>query len=208
MSNLLTEPLPDSVRIGSHSVPVNTNFRLMIRLELLLTEDIGEMSEDEFAYRLMTLIDEFLPDCQFSFTWEELTAGLMDYYACGNRRTAPTAEDNEDEQSQPERVYSFRHDATYIYAAFMQAYHIDLTAANLHWWQFRALLSALPQDCLFARVIDYRTAEITPDMSDGQKEFYRKMKQRYALPLPQSEQEKNDAITEALMNGGDLTGVL
>ena len=70
-----------------------------------------------------------------------------------------------------------------------------------------SLLSALPQDCLFSRIIDYRGTDLA-DVPDGQKDFYRKMKRRYALPLPRSEQEKNDAITAALMNGGDLTGVL
>lgn len=34
------------------------------------------------------------------------------------------------------------------------------------------------------------------------------MKRIHALPLPKDEQEKQDAITEALMNGGDLTGLV
>ena len=34
------------------------------------------------------------------------------------------------------------------------------------------------------------------------------MKKLYAIPLPKSEQEKISAIEEALMNGGDLSGLL
>lgn len=45
-------------------------------------------------------------------------------------------------------------------------------------------------------------------MPKEQKAFYRKMKRIHALPLPKDEQEKQDAITEALMNGGDLTGLV
>lgn len=45
-------------------------------------------------------------------------------------------------------------------------------------------------------------------MSKEQREFYSRMKELYALPIPDDEQEKMDAIAEALMNGGDLTGLL
>ena len=34
------------------------------------------------------------------------------------------------------------------------------------------------------------------------------MKRMHALPLPKGEEELQDAIEEALMNGGDLTGIL
>lgn len=50
--------------------------------------------------------------------------------------------------------------------------------------------------------------KITDDMPESQKSFYRKMKRMHALPLPKGEEELQDAIEEALMNGGDLTGIL
>ena len=41
-----------------------------------------------------------------------------------------------------------------------------------------------------------------------QREFYSKMKKQYALPIPQSEKEQLSKIEQALLNGGDLTGLI
>ena len=47
-------------------------------------------------------------------------------------------------------------------------------------------------------------------MDKEQKKFYQEMKELYKLPKEVSaeERERNDKITQALMNGGDLTGLL
>lgn len=202
--NLLTERLPDSLVIAGRELAINTDFRLMVRLELLLTE-----GADDLENELAALLAEFMPEIDNTLPQEAFTEALMQYYACGK----VSAEDNEDdgENDEPgyhERIYSFLHDSAYIYAAFVEAYGIDLTEAALHWYQFRALFNALPQSCFFSRILGWRGMEITSAMSSEQKDFYRKMKRRFALPLPKSEQEKTDAITAALLNGGDLSGVL
>ena len=54
----------------------------------------------------------------------------------------------------------------------------------------------------------YRSIEINSDMSKQQKAFYRRMKETYALPLPEGEQERQDAILEALMGDGNVSGLL
>lgn len=56
--------------------------------------------------------------------------------------------------------------------------------------------------------MEYRSVDINANMTKEQRDFYRKKKELYALPLPVDEEEKVDAIAEALMNGGDLTGLL
>ena len=56
--------------------------------------------------------------------------------------------------------------------------------------------------------MEYRSVDIDANMSKEQSAFYRRMKELYALPLPEDEEQKLDAIEEALMNGGDLTGLL
>jgi hypothetical protein len=55
---------------------------------------------------------------------------------------------------------------------------------------------------------DVANMEINANMTKEQRDFYRRKKELYALPLPANEEEKVDAIAEALMNGGDLTGLL
>ena len=54
----------------------------------------------------------------------------------------------------------------------------------------------------------YRSIDITSKMSNEQKQFYRKMKKQFAIPLPQPEREKLNAIEQALLNGGDVSKVL
>ena len=66
----------------------------------------------------------------------------------------------------------------------------------------------LDDNCEFVKIMGYRGMKIPSKMPKEQKAFYRKMKQIYALPLPKDEQQKNDAITAALMNGGDVSGLL
>jgi len=48
-------------------------------------------------------------------------------------------------------------DGDYVVAAFMQAYGIDLTTADLHWHMFRALLRGLPDSTKLAQVMGWRT---------------------------------------------------
>ena len=69
------------------------------------------------------------------------------------------------------------------------------------------MFQSLSEDTEFVKSWD-TAMEITGDMSRKQKEFYRKMKKQYQLPIPQKEQELLTAIDQALLNGGDLTGLL
>lgn len=202
MTNLLTDRLPHDVTIHGRRYKINTDFRLMIRLDMLLNDEVE--TEDK-ADALLSLFGILLPDLErmlVNASADEIVKAVMDF--CSDEHSGSYPNDGNEPE---ERSHSFLYDSAYIYAAFMQVYHIDLTSAELHWYQFRALLAALPQDCFFIRIVDYRTANLS-DISEGQRDYYRKMKTLYALPLSQSEQDRNDAIVAALMNGGDLTGVL
>ena len=202
MTNLLTDRLPHDVTIHGRRYKINTDFRLMIRLDMLLNDEVE--TEDK-ADALLSLFGILLPDLErmiVNASADEIVKAVMDF--CSDERSG--RHDNDGEEPE-ERSHSFLHDSAYIYSAFMQAYHIDLTRARLHWYQFRALLAALPHDCLFSRIVGYRTTNLS-DIPEGQRDFYRKMKRQYALSPSQSEQDRNDAIAAALMNGGDLTGVL
>lgn len=68
--------------------------------------------------------------------------------------------------------------------AFKEQYGIDLNDANLHWWKFRALFMSLRADCMFTKILGYRTMPITSKMSTADRNFYQRMKKLYALPLP------------------------
>ncbi len=79
-------------------------------------------------------------------------------------------------------AFDYQCDAPYIIAAFQQTYGIDLTSAKIHWWRFRALLSGLlSEECLFARIVRWRTADLT-ELDDAERGHYEQMRERFALP--------------------------
>lgn len=77
-------------------------------------------------------------------------------------------------------------DADYIYAAFVQAYGIDLMTADLHWWTFLALMRGLPDSTLISQVQGYRSWR---RQSDSEKTM-RKLRDAWSLPEKDSEKDE------------------
>ena len=77
--------------------------------------------------------------------------------------------------------FDYHCDAPYIVAAFQQAYGIDLTRETIHWWRFKALLRGLPEDCLFHRILLWRTADLSR-MTPEERSFYEEKRELFALP--------------------------
>ena len=107
-----------------------------------------------------------------------------------------------------DRIYDFEHDDDYIYAAFMAQYHLDLQKVEyLHWWKFRAMFNSLNDDTQFVRIMEYRAVELDK-IPKEKRAFYKRMKQLYALPLSQDEEQRQSALENALLNGRSLEGLV
>ena len=162
-----------------------------------------DLSDAEKARQGLELVYPEIPE-----NLDAAVDGLLWFYAGGKRwreKRAGAVEGTTGVQ----RIYSFEHDDDYIYSAFLTQYYIDLQDIEyLHWWKFKALLRTLSSDLEFSKIMEYRSVDIDATMTKEQRDFYRRKKELYALPLPADEEEKVDAIAEALMNGGDLTGLL
>lgn len=80
---------------------------------------------------------------------------------------------------------SFDQDAPYIYAAFRQAYGIDLLTeqGKLQWWEFVSLLGALPSDTRMCDIIDIRTRPVPVPNGKNQEQISAllKLKAQYAI---------------------------
>lgn len=201
--NLLIDSLPEAVSINGAEYAIRSDFRTGIRFELLIQDD--EKPEAEKLLESLLLFYPEIPD-----DIHGAVDRMLWFYRCGKEDEDQKAEEAKEEapDSDLKADYSFKHDAAYIYAAFLEAYGIDLTKTELHWWTFRALFLGLPEECAFQKIRGYRSLKISSKMSKEQKEFYRKMKRLFALPISKKEQAAHDRITEALMNGGDLSGIL
>lgn len=199
--NMLVDYLPETVEIDGAEYAIESNFRTYILFEMMMQDP--ELSDDEKARQGLELVYPEIPE-----NLEAAVDELLWFYACGKRwreKRAGTVEGAEEVQ----RIYSFEHDDDCIYSAFLTQYHIDLQDIEyLHWWKFKALMRTLSSDLEFSKIMGYRSIDIDASMTKEQRDFYRRKKELYALPLPADEEEKVDAIAEALMNGGDLTGLL
>ena len=134
---------------------------------------------------------------------EEAMEKMLWFYSCGK-------EDEQTKAKTKKKVISFEHDFDYINAGFMQDYKIDLFEVDfLHWWKFMSLFSALHDDCKICEIIGYRGAELK-NFDKEQRKRIREMQKIYALPddISKEEKKRQDEITQILLNGGDLSGIL
>ena len=200
--NILIDDIeyPDQAEIKGKWYEIRTNFRNSILFELMMQDD--SLDEHTKVWKALELYYPVIPN--------DLNAAVdaaLWFYRCGKEET--TAQKRMAARRGKNQLYSFEHDAGLIYAAFLQAYGIDLQDIDyMHWWRFRYLFNSLPKDCEFSMAMKYRSVDITDKMPNDQKDFYKRMKLLYALPLSQEEDNRQTDIENALMNGGDLSGVL
>lgn len=200
--NILIDDIgyPDQVEVNGRSYEIRTDFRISILFEMMMQDD----SLDPRA-KVRKGLELYYPVIPGDVT--EAVDTLLWFYRCGRDET--TQQKRMAARRGKNQIYSFEHDAGLIYAAFLLAYNIDLQDIRyMHWWRFRFLFNSLPRDCEFARAMEYRSIDISDSMSKDQKDFYKKMKRLYALPLSKAEDDRQAAIENALLNGGDLSDIL
>lgn len=193
--NFLTAKPPETIELSGLEYPIHTDFRVFLEVESLLQEE-GE----EGLFKALSLfyggIPTDVPAAADRFAW---------FYRCGK----PVKETKGKGQGTPQKpTFSFTYDGELIYAAFLDQYGIDLAEEKLHWWKFMALFEALKPDHMFCEIRKCRAVKITNDMSKAQKEYYSAMKKQYALPLPEKLEKRQAALEQALLNGGDVSGLL
>lgn len=165
--SFLTEALPLQI----DHVPVNTDFRCMVEYETRLFDD--SMPAEQIIGESLAA---FFP-LGYPGSWETAWKKLQWFYECGGaKRRHPGGKAG----TQTERAYDFVEDGPLIYAAFQQAYGIDLTKEELHWWKFRALFEGLPPECRISKIMEYRVMD-THDMPASTRKRYEALKARYSL---------------------------
>ena len=191
--NILIDLLPEYVKIDGEKYPINTDFRVSILFELLMQD--RSIFDREKIY---IALDLYYP--QIPHDLVQAVDKMLWFYRCGKNDEDGSVKNGSPAGSgKAGMIYSFEHDAEYIYAAFLDQYGIDLQdIEHLHWWKFRALFKGLKEDNLICKIMGYRSIEITNDMSDSEKKYYRKMKRIYALPDNRTQEEKERDFTNAI----------
>ena len=199
MANILLDILPETVDIDGIEYRINSDFRISILFELLMQDD--ELGKRQ---KLVQGLQLYYPEIPHNVTMA--VDKMIWFYRCGKE----TGNGGHGSGSgRAKQIYSFEHDDDYIYAAFLEQYGIDLQdIEELHWWKFRALFRGLSEDTEFVKIMGYRSVKITSKMSKEQREFYKKMQSIHALPITDAERKADELLTEALLNGGDITGLV
>lgn len=216
---MIRRELPVSVDIGSEKYEINADFRTIMNIEGIIFGK--EVTEDQknFAKEMMKEIEINEKDAITNAKYydalkifykdnipddlEEAMEKMLWFYSCGK-------EDEQTKAKAKKKVISFEYDFDYINAGFMQDYKIDLFEVDfLHWWKFMSLFSALHDDCKICEIIGYRGAELK-NFDKEQRKRIREMQKIYALPddISKEEKKRQDEITQILLNGGDLSGIL
>lgn len=190
--NILIDGLPFFYR----DTELNTDYRVWMKFELLLQDK--KIKEEEKLTKIiqLTVKSEYIDINDIK--------GLIDYliwfYSCGKEEENDEEEES-DFKEKKKLIYSFEHDADYIYAAFMECYKIDLVETDMHWWKFKSLLKSLNENCLYSKILGYRSMKISSKMSKDEQKFYQEMKKTYALPDLRTEEEKESDFANSLFAG-------
>ena len=169
--NILTDALPESVRIGADTVAIATDFRAGLRV-ILAFED-PELTDLE---KQMILLQVMYGDTEITDT--EAAAHVAVKFLDGGKR------ESADQGNPSPRVMSWQIDQQLIYAAFRQTHGIDLTTATLHWWQFLALFMDLGADTAFCQLAAQRQRLKDGSASKEEKKAAAKNPGLYYLPEP------------------------
>ncbi len=201
--NILIDVLPRKVEIDNREYKINYDFRTSILFEIMMQDD--ELDDKEKIYNALLLYYPVIPD-----NLEEAIKQILWFYRGGKDIGERTSSGNSRvSMGKDTRAYCFDYDDDYIYSAFFTQYGIDLQDIEyFHWWKFRAMFRALKEDNEIVKIMGYRSMTINTNMSKEQKDFYSNMKRIHAIPMSKSKKQKITEIENALMENGDLRGIL
>lgn len=195
--NILIGPMPTTVNIDGVEVPINSDFRVGIAFELLMFD--RTISDTEKLIRTLDLYYDIWPE-----NIQAAVEAAAIFYSGGKEEQGQKSVGGK----KANQIYSYDYDDDYIYAAFLDQYGVDLQEVSMHWWKFRAMFRGLKEDNEIVKIMGYRAMEIDNKLSKEQQRFYKQMQERYKIPLAKSEQDKLAAVEQALLNGGQLNGLL
>lgn len=172
----------DRVRFGGRTYRVDADFRNVIRAMKIL-EDDTLWPDVRTEKTIRCFVRGRLPKDQDGLLEAVFRAILGEAKGSG------------------QQVISFEKDADMIYAAFWQAYGIDLHQRRLHWWSFRALLANLPGSTRLAEVIDIRTRPVPAPNKHNKEQRAALMRAKSAVAIRQevSPQQSADNLASILL---------
>lgn len=173
MTDLLTDALPTTWE-GRR---IDPDFRHMV----WLLNTYRRAETDEEKVQLMhDAAERFFAEPVSDPQLPDAFASLMRFFR-GCADDAPGGEPPEADAGAGEITLDYHCDAAYVLGAFQQAYGIDLTRERVHWFRFRALFAALPEETLMAKIMSWRTMDLS-EYEGSMRAHYADLQERFALP--------------------------
>ena len=178
--SILTEPLKNTVTVSGISYPVNTDFRVWLKIHRLVTENnINKITEAIIlCYKGGVLPPSFFE--AVSAMWDFMLADDKKGKGQGGKRGV--------------KIFDFTQDAELIYASFLQDYGIDLLREDMHWHRFLALFKNLSPKSPFMRVAQIRATNLADIKDSALKAEIRKKQRFFALEGQLTDREFEDNL--------------
>lgn len=188
--NALIDRFPTALEVAGKEYGIDADFRTCLRI-ILAFED-AELTDMEKQFVMLKLLFQETPH-----DLEAAAAAAVRFINCGEDTGKGSGSDEA-------RLYSFEHDAKYIFAAVKQSHGIDLETVDfLHWWKFSYLFLDLHEDCFFCKLLYLRKQKAKGQLTKAEREWYASIRDIVDLPvaLSSGEQDVYDEFMR-LYNGG------
>lgn len=201
----LSRKLEDKLYIGPDVYDLDLSFDKVLKIfELWEDDEVPNHIKPHLSLKMLSskAFEEHFKDMPIEEAYEIFeeifdehinlqSSSLQDveYDLAGNVMiTSPTG-------SPEQKLFNIRFDGEYIFASFMQAYSINLFKVHgeLHWKEFNALLSGLPEGTKFVEVVRIRGYKPQKGDTDEYKRKMRKLQKDYALPDQEIEEEEEES---------------
>lgn len=182
MINLLTGDLPKSVIVKGKEYDIYTDFRDYIELQQLLKKGTNE----QIAEYIIGLFIDGLPFNKAKTQEEanDLFIDALNQIVNFFRMEEDQEEKREETEGQKRKrpSFSFDDDMAYVIGAFREAYGIDLIHIDyLHWFEFNALMEAVPETTELKKRIHYRSIDTDKIKDKNERKRIKAIQKKIAI---------------------------
>lgn len=180
------EELPTRIIADDLEIPVSADFRSWIKADLIMKD--RQIPKEAKLPVICQYIG--LDLSRLNVTIPDLWAGIFKFYMCEQEPRGEAV------STSSATAYRFDCDWWLIYAAFIQQYRINLLTADLHWFEFRALLDGLTEQTQFIKVVQARLRD-TSKLKGEEKAQAEKLKRYWKVPDDSAQEERDPHEIEA-----------
>lgn len=173
MINVLYEEYPSSVVIDNISYPIVTDFRNWIAFFDMINDT--ELKPKDIVIASLRWYAEKIPS-DINMAYQGLVSFANAEEIQYKNNVIGISKSNK-------QILSYLCDSPYILGAFLQTYGINLRNIEyMHWYEFRALLTALPEDVPIKKRMSYRAINLVDIKDKAERKRIKAIQRDIALP--------------------------